>query len=195
MLNLVFEEMCIFTTGLIVNRPFRFSGLFLLIFAFAGCCSVVIKSGDAEILRCPQFMHERGVESYRMVLPSISLAQTNTSTLHIRDLPAYLNGQFNYCLFIPYDGNSAKDVSWRDVIITVVFKNLDHTESYRRTMVIRPEPFDEPDTSNRWRVGWIFRKDYSETNSSYDIVVTVERPSGRSADQITLTGFASAHKP
>jgi hypothetical protein len=184
-----------FTTDLIVNRLFRFSGLFLLILAFTGCCSVVTKSGDAEILRCPQFMHEHGFESYRMVLPSISLAQTNTSTLHIRDLPTYLNGRINYCLFIPYDGNSAKDFPWRDGIITVVFQNLNHTESYRRTMAIRPEPFDEPDTSNRWRVGWIFREDYSETNSSYDIVITVEQPSRRSADRITLIGFASAHKP
>jgi hypothetical protein len=177
------------------NRLFRFSGLILFVLTFAGCCSVVTNSEDAKILRCPQLIHSRGIESYRMLLPSISLAQTGTNTLRIRDLPTYLAGQFNYALFIPYDGNSAKDVPWGVVKITIVFQNLDHTEFYRRTLALRVDPLGEPDDSNRWNVGWINKEDCPETNTSFDIVVTVEQPSRKLTDRITLAGFAFAHKP
>jgi hypothetical protein len=177
-------------------RLLRFSGLFLLALTAAGCCSVVSKSGDAKILRCPQFIHERGFESYRMELPSVSLAQTGTHILHIRDLPTYLTGRFNYYgLFIPYDGNSAENVPWKDARITIVFQKLDHTEFYKETLTLHVDPLGEPDTSNRWCVDWIDSKDWSTSDSSYDIVVTIDRPSQKSSDRISLIGYANAHKP
>jgi hypothetical protein len=182
-------------SNLIIRRLFRFSGLFWLALIVAGCCSVVTKSGDARILKCPQFIHSPGIESYRMVLPSISLAQPGTNILHIRDLPTYLVGRYSYDLFIPYDGNSAKNVPWKNARITIAFQKLNHAEFYKKTLILHTDPPGAPDTSNRWSVGSIYSEDCSTSDSSYDIVVTIEQPSQKSSDRISLIGYAFAHKP
>ena len=190
-----------------MKRILTFTGLlFVLNLAASGCCSVVAKSGDAKILRCPQiFIHERGTESFRLELPTVSLAQTGTHILRVRDMPPYLVGKFSFGLsmLVPYGEGVLyqKNPVWGDARIAVVFRKLDGNETFRQSFVLGTSPHGFTQARDGWMVGWnLGAGPYSMdpvpmTNQPFDIVVDVEKPSRRLSDQISLTGFAYVHTP
>jgi hypothetical protein len=180
--------------------------LLLLVLTATGCCSVVAKSGDAKILRCPQFIQERGIESYRMMLPAVSLAQRGTNILCVRDLPSCLVGRFDYDLFVPCEkGDSKGSLQWSDAKITIVFRGLDGTVLRKWTPSLSAAAHaytyeHVAGTEGGWDVDWLWlSSNANHSNSllgrSYDMVVTVEQPSRRSSDRIRLIGVGFAHKP
>jgi hypothetical protein len=87
-------------------------------------------------------MREQGVGLYHIKLPAISLSETGTNTLRVRNLPAFLADQFKYvlCMNAPSvdldaadtwkPGVSEAQVPWRDAVITLIFRKLDDSRDY-----------------------------------------------------------------
>jgi hypothetical protein len=179
--------------------------LLVLNFAVAGCCSVIAKSGDAKILKCPQiFIHDPGTELFLAELPTVSLAQTGIHIFRVRVMPAYLVGEFRFGLrmLVPYgeDILYEKNPTWGDAKITVAFRKLDGSEIFRQSFVLGASPHGFSQAHDGWEVGWNLGAGPDNmdpvpvTDQSFDIVVDVEQPSRRPSDQIDLTGFAFVHK-
>ena len=180
-------------------RLLRFSSLLLLVLIATGCCSVVAKSGDAKILRCPQLIHTRGTKMFRLVLPTVSLAQSGTHVIQVRGLPAYLKGLFIYSLSMevpPEEVYPYNDKPWNDARISVVFRKLDGTEVFKKSLFLGTTSHGFSQSHNGWEVGWnLGAGAYSldpvpVQDESFDIVVTVEQPSRRSTDKIAITAWA-----
>jgi len=173
----------------------RIAGSFLLLLTASGCCSVVAKSGDAKILRCPQLIHSPGTKYFRMELPTVSLAQAATNVMQVRDLPVYLVGLFRFDLSMPLkyeEDASEKDPPWRDARITIIFRRLDGAELCGQAFSLgvgaqRGDILGQ----HRWDLGWNLDTGcLSPPDRSYDIVVIVEQPSRRASDRIALRAHA-----
>lgn len=177
-------------------RLLRFSSLLLLVLMATGCCSVVAKSGDAKILRCPQLIHTRGTKMFRMVLPTVSLAQGGTHVLQVRGLPAYLKGLFTYSLSMEVpqeEGYPHKDKPWNDAKISVAFRRLDGTEAFKEPFILGTSAHGFSQSHDGWEVGWNLGAGFAKSplsDESFDIVVKVEQPSRRSTDKIAITAYA-----
>jgi len=180
-------------------RFLRFSNLILLALAATGCCSVVAKSGDAKILRCPQFIHERGSKFFRMELPTVSLAQAGSNVLHVRDLPAYLKGLFKYdvSMEVPYkEGVSDENAPWHDANISIVFRKLDGTEVFKQPLLLGTTSHGFSQGHDGWEVGWNlgagpYNMDpVTMADESFDIIVDVKQPSRRGSDKIRISAYA-----
>jgi hypothetical protein len=181
-------------------RFLRFSSLFLLVLTATGCCSVVAKSGDAKILRCPQLIHTRGSKMFRMELPEVSLAQAGIHILQVRDLPAYLKGLFKYNLSMtmPYGAgvDADKTAPWHDAKISIAFRKLDGTEVFKQAFLLGTTSHGFSQGHDSWVVGWnLGAGPYNMdpvpvADESFDIVVDVEQPSRRASDQILISAYA-----
>ncbi|MCX6929262.1 MAG: hypothetical protein NT154_39490 [Verrucomicrobia bacterium] len=179
----------------------RICGLFallLLVLASAGCCTVVAKSGDAKIVKCPQIIHSRGRKMVRMELPPVSLAQVGTHVLQVRDLPPYLNGLFTYSLSMsgPYEGPgphlSDKNAPWHDAKISVAFRKLDRSVVFEQPFLLGTTTHGFGPGRDGWEAGWTIGglDQVPVKDGSFDIVVTIEQPSRRVSDQISISAYA-----
>ncbi len=190
-----------------VIRFLTFCGsLALLDLLTSGCCTVVSKSGDAKILRYPQiFIHDPSREHYEIDLPAVSIAQTGTHILRVRDLPLYLPGQFHFSLDmqVPEDEGllDEKKAPWYDACIIVEFRKLDGTDIGRQVFFLGRSPHGNSQSRAGWDVGWnllgagpYYLDPEPMTDQSFDIVVDVIKASRRSTDTIKISGFAFVHK-
>jgi len=173
-------------------RFVRISTLTLLVLTVTGCCSVVSKSGDAKILRCPQFIHTRGSKLFRMALPKVSIGQAGTNVLHVRNLPPYLKGLFRYDfeLIMPYGGPDADEAApWYDAKISIAFRKLDGTEVFAQSFHLGTAPHGSSQAHDGWVVGWNLGE-VPVQDESFDIIVTIEQPSRRALDHIWMRAYA-----
>jgi hypothetical protein len=136
-----------------------------------------------------------------MVLPSVSLAEASTNVLRVRDVPPYLTGLFRFDLSmpVPYDEAFPRiTLPWQDASIVVIFRGLDGAELSQYPLALGTASHGFSQSRDGWDVGWNLAggTDWpsSPPEQSYDIVVIVERPSHRSSDRITLTGYAFTHE-
>jgi hypothetical protein len=181
------------------------SSLLILNVVATSCCSVVAKSGDAKILKCPQiFIHQPGTENFRMELPAVSLAQAGTHVLRVRDLPAYLKGLFNYGvdMTVPYgtsshsEARSDKDAPWHDAKISITFRKPDGTEVFKQVLLLGSSPHAFSQGHDGWVVGWNLGTGSHHMDpvpvmvESFDIIINVEQPSQRASDQISTNAWA-----
>lgn len=179
-------------------RNYGLFALSLLLLASAGCCSVVARSGDAKIVKCPQLIHTRGSKMFRMELPTVNLAHTGTHVLQVRDLPPYLDGLFTYSLSMsgPYEGPGPhlddKNASWHDAKISVAFRRLDGTVVFEQPFLLGTITHSFGPGRDGWEAGWSLGglDPVPVKDGSYDIVVTVEQPSRRASDQISISAYA-----
>lgn len=180
--------------------------LFLMLIA-SGCCYVVARPGDAEIIRCHQLIHERGTKFFRMELPEVSLAQQGTHVLKIRDMPPYLKGLFRYdisMVVLEQEGppaSSEKSALWYDAKISVAFRKLDGTEVFKQVYSLGTSDHGFSQSHSGWQVGWNLGAgpDHWEPvpikDDSFDIVVVVEQPSRRASDKINISAWTIYPKP
>jgi len=180
-------------------RFLRLSSLLLLVLTAAGCCSIVAKSGDAKILSCPQLIHTRGSKFFRMELPTVSIAQVGTHILHVRDLPAYLKDLFRYDLSMAVTYGevlSGENAPWRNAKISIAFQKLDGAEVFKQSLLLGATSHGFSQSHDGWEAGWNlgagpYNMDPIQVaEGSFDIVVTVEQPSRRPSDQISISAFA-----
>jgi hypothetical protein len=183
-------------------RFLRFSSLLLLGLTATGCCSVVAKSGDDKILRCPQLIHTRGSKMFRMELPAVSLGQAGTNVIRVRNLPVYLKGLFIYSLSMsgPYEGPaphlSDKNAPWHDAEISVAFRTLDGNEVFKQPFLLGTTAHSFGPGRDGWEAGWNLGPGPPSIDpvpvkdESFDIVLTVEQPSRRPSDRISISAYA-----
>jgi hypothetical protein len=147
-----------------------------------------------------------------MELPQVNIAQAGTHVLRVRELPTTLKGIFTYDLsiMVPYEEGfydssmrarhekiSDKIVPWHDAKICIVFRKLDGTDVFNREFLLGTTPHGYSYGGEGWKVGWNLgggRYQWDPvpvTNDSFDIVVTVERPSRRASDRISISAYAS----
>jgi hypothetical protein len=182
--------------------------LFLLFLIAAGCCSLVSKSGDAKVFKCPQLIHERGTQLYQMELPAISLSQTGTHVLRVRNLPPYLKGLFKYdvSMIVPereggLPPSSERSVVWYDAKISITYRKLDGTEIFEQAYSLGTSDHGFSQSHYGWQVGWnIGAGPYHldpvpVKDDSFDIIVVVEQPSKRASDKINISAYAICPKP
>ena len=173
-----------------------------------GCRALVAKSGEAKIYTCWELMREGGRALYYIKLPPIGLSQKGTHTLRVRNLPAYLAGQFTYSLSIqapsvdlvsePTWGYATSEtwVPWKDAVITLTFRKMDGSDAYRQTVPLGTSPHGLPTRESR-HIEWtlVDGNPASVPDTSYDIVIVVERPSLRQSDRLSLQSYAHLNKP
>jgi hypothetical protein len=185
-------------------RLISYCGLILLFLIATGCCSLVSKSGDAKVYRCPQLIHERGTKFYKMELPDISLAQNGTQVLKIRNLPPYLSGLFNYDMSMVWD-EQGKDPSsysertepWFNAKISIAFRDLDGANIFKQEYSLGTSAHGFTQSHDGWLVDW--NLDHLDPvpikDDSFDIVVVVEEPSKKASDKINISAWAICPKP
>jgi hypothetical protein len=180
-------------------RIYGLFALLMLVLASAGCSTVVAKSGDAKVVKCPQLIHTRGSKMFRMELPTVSVAQSGTHALRVRDLPEYLKGLFKYELSLPVPYEEAfpgKDSPWRDAKVSVAFRRLDGTEIFKRTLLLGTTIHGFSQGHDGWEVGWNLGADPDHMDhvpileGSFDIVLDVEQPSRRASDMMSVRAYA-----
>ncbi len=184
-------------------RTYGLFALLVLVLASGGCCTFVSRSGDAKIMKCHQLIHTRGREMFRMDLPKVSLAQTGAQVLQVRDLPPYLSGLFRYSLSMsgPYEGPGPhlgdKNAPWHDAKISVAFRKLDRTVVFEQPFLLGTTTHSFGPGRDGWEAGWNLGglDPVPVKDGSFDIVVTVEQPSRRASDRISISAYAVYPKP
>jgi hypothetical protein len=173
--------------------------LLVLVLASAGCSTVVAKSGDAKVVKCPQLIHTRGSKMFRMELPTVSVAQSGTHVLRVRGLPEDLKGLFKYELSLPVPYEEAfpgKNSPWRDAKISVAFRRLDGTEAFKQTLPLGTTSHGFSQSHDGWEAGWNLgagpnhMEPVPTLDDSFDIVFDVEQPSRRASDRMSLRAYA-----
>lgn len=163
--------------------------------ATSGCRAVLAKSGDATIRKWPQFpYHVVGTEHVRLVLPAVSLAHPGTNVIHVRDIPSRFVGVFKYgvCLPVKYEEDaSEKFPPWGPSQITISFRSADGVEVSKQSLNLGTAKHEPGRGWDGWCVEWILPPDSLKPprDTSYDVVVVVERPSSRPSDRFLLGAY------
>jgi hypothetical protein len=177
------------------TRVFTLVAICLLALIASGCRTVVARSGDATIKKWPQFpYHVAGSECVRLVLPAVSLAHPGTNVLRVRDLPSRFVGVFKYdlCLPVKYEEDAAEgSAPWKDSQITIAFRRLDGVEVCKQSLNLGAARHEPGRGWDGYCVEWVLPPNSlaPPPDTSYDIVVVVERPSRRSSDRILLGAY------
>jgi hypothetical protein len=136
---------------------------------------------------------------FRMELPPVSLAQSGTHVLQVRDLPAYLKGLFKYGLSmaVPYEeAFPGKNAPWHDAKISIAFRKLDGTEVFKQPLLLGTTSHGFGQSHDGWEVGWnlgagpYHMDPVPVEDESFDIVVEVEQPSGKASNEIRISAYA-----
>jgi hypothetical protein len=137
----------------------------------------------------------------------IDLSQTGTNTFHVRNLPTYLVGKFEYyTLTIPVPSERdypQAQTSWKQAEMTVIFRKLDRTDIFYQNLKSSDISPNFYDTRGTWNVEWSLDDrsvgrlflPFFNPNASFDIIVVVNRPSPRHGDVAIFQGYAYAHEP